>query len=135
MIFGKTTKHSLPAFPPGTVSTFYSLCEELDDVSVKGLDSLVSLALEEIQQRAKDNVYIDVSMAEKVAEGCRYLLSIYGGRTGYEKSLIVGAVRYFAVADDPFPDTVFATGLDDDAKVVNYVLEHLGIEDRFIEIG
>ncbi|MEZ4752837.1 MAG: hypothetical protein R3A13_00780 [Bdellovibrionota bacterium] len=50
------------------------------------------------------------------------------------KSKIVGAVRYFAVAEDPFPDETFASGFDDDARVLNHVLEELGLEEYYIDL-
>jgi hypothetical protein len=134
MIFGKSNKHPLPNFPSQVIPTFYSLCEELPEASIAELSTLVNEALSELREREKHVRFVDLDMAEAVTGGCLFLLGIYKERTGYERSLIIGAVRYYAISDDPFPDTMFATGLDDDAKVVNFVLEQLGIHDHYIRI-
>ncbi len=63
-----------------------------------------------------------------------YLLSHYESFPQRKQSLIVGGIRYFIAEDDALNDLVFYTGLDDDAKILNYVLEELGIEDMYIRL-
>jgi hypothetical protein len=63
------------------------------------------------------------------------LLDRYSEFAAYEQSLIVGAVRYFAIADDPFDDETFATGFYDDMRVMNYVMEEIGVEGKFFDVG
>jgi hypothetical protein len=61
-------------------------------------------------------------------------LEKYAEHSPAEQALIIGAVRYFAVADDPFDDATFASGFFDDIKVMNHVLERLGMEDRCLPV-
>jgi fructose-1,6-bisphosphatase len=46
----------------------------------------------------------------------------------------VGALRYFVSDDDSFSDLEFASGFNDDAEVMNHVLEELGLEQEVIDI-
>lgn len=134
MIFGSSSKHPLPKFPEGTSGAFESLCVALPPSDADLLRGKVEEALEAISKRSKVVPTVDVAMGRAVAAACRVLLDHYANRSDEEKALIVGAVRYFADSDDPLPDTVFATGLDDDAMIVNHVLERLGIEGHYVEI-
>jgi uncharacterized membrane protein YkvA (DUF1232 family) len=51
-----------------------------------------------------------------------------------QQALIVGGVRYFTLDDDLISDAAFFTGFDDDAKILNYVLAQIGVNDRFIRL-
>lgn len=133
MVLRRATKYPLPNFPSAARPTFESLCQPITDDGIGPLRAKVDSALQAIVQRAR-HFTVDLYMAKEVANRCHLLLDQYHGRSDEERALIAGAVRYFAVADDPLPDTVFATGLDDDAKIVNHVLERLGIEGHFIRI-
>ena len=134
MIFRKSPKHPLPKFPSRTIPTFENLCFPLPLDQVNELKLKVDDALRALVERARYEINIDLAMARQVVHSCHVLLDEYGTRTEKERALIVGAVRYFAIADDPLPDGTFATGLDDDAKIVNHVLEQLGIEESYIYI-
>lgn len=95
---------------------------------------MVDLAIEKTRDDAQTSNRIDLPTAEEVAARCRLLLEHYEEFSPKEKALVAGAVRYFVVEDDPFSDDVFASGFDDDARVVNHVLELLGIDGMYIEL-
>ncbi len=103
--------------------------EEID-----GLRELVDACIANTRDDAQESPRVDLRTAEDVAQRCRLLLDHYEEFTDDEKALVIGAVRYFVVDEDPFSDDVFASGFDDDAHIVNHVLEQLGIEGMFIEL-
>jgi uncharacterized membrane protein YkvA (DUF1232 family) len=73
-------------------------------------------------------------LAEEIAARCFFLLDRYAAAETEHRRLIVGAISYFVIDDDGAEDEGFATGFDDDARVINYVLEELGIDDQFIDV-
>ncbi len=133
-MFGKKLKHPLPKFPPAVAPTFQSLCQNIVEAEVVDLAHAIDRRIKEIRVQAKAHKMVDLEMAEAIAKSCRALVSVFGKRSEPERALIVGAVCYFAIAEDALPDESFASGLSDDAKVVNYVLEQLGIEGHYIQV-
>ena len=134
MFFGRKINHPLPKFPPDVAPAFRAMCETIaDEAKLQELREAVSAALLEISQQARGNANVNMECARALADASMFLLEHYGEYPPKLQALIIGAVRYFAVADDPFDDSVFSSGLFDDAKVMNHVLEKLGIEDRYIE--
>lgn len=134
MIFGRRSKYPLPKVPANVRTTFHNMCAVIPDEEVKELEHLVELAIEKTRDDAQNSNRIDLPTAEEVAARCRLLLEHYQEFTAKEKALVVGAVRYFVVEEDPFSDDVFASGFDDDAQVINHVLELLGIDGMYIEL-
>ena len=57
---------------------------------------------------------------------------IFTSNSSIERPKIAGAVRYFVAGDDPFDDSIFASGLFDDQRIVNHVLEELGLNEHFV---
>jgi len=127
-------KHKLPKFPPGVKSQFLAFCEALSPDAIKQYQAELDQEYSRIQETAKTNRLVDTHRAKEIVDRCKLLLERYGEFNDEQRGMIVGAIRYFTFAEDPFPEEAFASGFNDDAKVLNYVLEELGIEDRFIEI-
>ena len=130
-MFGRR-KHKLPKFPPNIRPLFYSLCETLPVDQVGAYHKEVDQALAQIIGDARENKLIDTDLARELADRCHMLLDVYSQYSRVQQSLIVGAIRYFAHGEDALSEEDFASGFHDDARVVNYVMEELGIEDYFI---
>ncbi len=135
IFFGKKRKHKLPKFPPFVRPEFERLCEELDAEALKQLShSLKShFAVNSEQSADNEESKYNAKEAQAVFIVCKFLLDIYPSRTQSEQRLIAGAVRYAASENDPFCDHTFASGMTDDKQVINYVLEELKIEDRYLD--
>lgn len=133
MIF-KRKQHKLPKFPPSIIPTFKSLCEALPAEKVASYRDEVGTELERVKEAAQENPIISVRIAEALAERCYLLLDHYEQLGTAQRALAVGAIRYFALSKDAVSEEHFASGFDDDVKVLNHVLEELGIEDQFIEL-
>jgi hypothetical protein len=135
MFFGRRIRHKLPKFPPGVISAFKSMCGVVDDDRERAeLMEAVQLTLDGLRRESQRNPRVDIENAEILGQCCHFLMDRYTEYSPDKRALIIGAVRYFAVADDPLDEVAFASGLYDDMRVMNYVLEKLGIEDRYFNV-
>lgn len=134
MVFGRY-QYKLPKFPQDVAPVFKRLCIPIEPEKIPEIKSDLDKCMVELREEAPSKPYLNLKLAAEIAERCHFLLDSYSNYALKQRGLIMGAVRYFAYDNDPFPDGTFATGLDDDATIVNYVLERLGVEDKFITIG
>lgn len=135
-MFGfRRKKHRLPKFPPTLIPAFRTLSQPLPAEEVAKFQDYIDQKLAGLGETSKYNYRINTKLAEQIAERCKFLIDIYEGQPESHRALIVGAVRYFAIGEDAVSEQGFASGMDDDAKVVNYVLEELGVLDRFIDLS
>lgn len=126
--------HRLPKFPPQIIPLFRSLCTDISVEQLPQLQQEFSDLKTKILDENKGNRLFDKRLAEKIFEACEILLDSYAHATTSQRRLIVGALKYCIISEDPFPDTVFASGLRDDAKIVNHVLEQIGQVDKVISL-
>lgn len=133
MIFWKR-EHNLPKFPEGASALFLSLCELLDPSQIEELKAQLTDTYNEMLGLAQSSPNMNTRRLNDIFGVCSYLLSHYESLTQRHQSLVVGAIRYFMAEDDGLNDLVFYTGLDDDAKILNYVLEEIGIEGMYIRL-
>lgn len=135
MIFaGARRKHPLPKFPPKLITRFRSLCETIPSSSLDQLRAELIKFADESRKQAETNPRVNRKRLEDIISRAAMLIDVYNNFPSSKQALIIGALRYFAISDDELSDEVFCTGLDDDARVFNHVIEELGIEDQFIEI-
>ncbi len=137
MVFWKKEKkkYPLPKFPATVIPTFKSLCALCTELEITELQSMVNQTEQLLLARSEKNDDIDIEASQQLIEACRYLLNRYFDFDNEKKPYIVGAVRYFVVGDDPFDDSIFASGLFDDQRIINFVLEELGVHDRYLYEG
>ncbi|MGI6680249.1 MAG: hypothetical protein ACOX3T_01990 [Bdellovibrionota bacterium] len=128
-------KHKLPSFPKTIKKTFKEYCVNVSLDKIDRLKEKVLEQIEEAKERAGQGRLSDVQLAKEISERCLYLLDHYEDFSPREQKLITGAVCYFAISDDPISEEIFACGYDDDAQVVNYVLEELKIDNMYILIA
>ena len=133
-MFWRKSKHKLPKFPATVIPAFRSVCQHLVPEEAQKLRAFVDKNVETIRAAKDKNLSLDLKLAERIAERCYYLLDHYEEYPPKYRAAVIGAIRYFAVGADAFSDMAFATGLDDDAKIINYVLEMVGAIDQCIEI-
>ena len=78
---------------------------------------------------------VDAQLADRISGCCRSLLSEQWDDGAPEsKRLIQAACLYYVETDDGDGDMASAYGLDDDAKLLNFVVEYLGRPDLIIRI-
>lgn len=135
MIFSKRREHPLPRFPDTVAPTFRKLCEALPLSEIERIQGEVDECMEIFQNLSKEYPRLNIFLAEEIADRCHKLLAMYSDFSNDQQGLVIGAVRYFAIAEDSISETDFATGFDDDARVMNYVLEELELEQLYILIS
>ena len=126
-------KHNLPKYPPEIAKIFKKLCQTLDDNGIEELRIAVRSLDDDINSKREDS-QLDCRSLLKLKDCCLMLLDRYNEFTPEQQALIMGAVHYVAVADDPLDDEIFASGLWDDKMVVNYVLERIGINVPYLPV-
>ena len=112
--------------PPDIQGRFDTLCLSPEDLDISHLAAQVSSHVDQIRQALEDNEFLDVKSAEQLAKVVMWLISTIEDYPQEEQKLIVGAARYFVLEEDHLPDTKNLLGVDDDIKVINYVLERIG---------
>lgn len=132
MIF-KRREHKLPKFPEHVIPTFRQLSEEAMDLEgIPGLREGVGAYLAKLEDLLHKQPQINIDLARTLAERSNMLLDKYESFDEEQQKLAIGAVLYFIHYDDPMSDTTFGTGFDDDARVMNHVLEELELTDHII---
>jgi hypothetical protein len=110
------------------------MCEAIPADSIAKVVPQVDQCLDSFRELAKTHRRLNIFLAEEIGKRCHYLLEHYADFDPEHQAYIMGAVKYFAIAEDALSETDFATGFDDDARVMNHVLEELGLEDMYIEV-
>jgi len=113
---------------------FTPLCVALAPAQIELLKREVADHVQAIRQALHQNEFVDVTLAEQIAAVSHQLLNDYARCSEAQRSLIVGAVRYFAKNQDADTDFSSLLGFDDDVQVLNFVLVALGRNDLRIEL-
>ncbi len=74
-------------------------------------------------------------MAEAIGSSLTRLLTDGTNFNAEQRSLIRGAVEYFLLADDASGDLDDVFGFDDDARVLNSMLERIGKTEYRIKLA
>jgi len=112
---------------------FLKLCEAVPRAAVPDLLQRVEAHLAEIHAQYRQNEFLDIELADRVAEQVRRLLAAYADYGAEEQRLIIGAARYFAAANDEESDIHSIFGMEDDVRILNYVLAQIGEPEHRIE--
>lgn len=132
MLF-KRRKYPLPKFPDRVIPQFRGYCEELPDERVAEFIPEVQECVAHFRELSQEFPMLDMNRIERIGAVCAELLQMYPDCAPRHKKMIVGAIRYFASVDDALSETTYASGLDDDVRVLNHVIEELKREDLFIK--
>ena len=85
-----------------------------------------------VEKSYADKNIVNLDLARQIAQRASMLLDKYPEFPEKERALIIAGVKYFCSDGDGVSDFDFASGLNDDAQVMNHVLEEIGIKDHFI---
>ena len=117
---------------PDEQRQFRQLCLETSAEELAQLVSVVELHLEHI--RAYEGPNADVETAEAIGSSLTKLLAEDTPFDADQRSLIRGAVEYFLLADDASGDLDDVFGFDDDARVLNSVLDRIDKTQYRVEL-
>lgn len=113
------------------VSDFYNL----PLASKRDLIALINDYADEIARVANRRGDLDINLADCVARCCLTLLNEqWDGEGDHRKRLIQLACYYYVENDDEDGDLQSVYGFDDDAELLNVILEHLDRADLVIQI-
>ena len=118
---------------PDEQQQFRALCLPTSAEELGQLGGVVEMHMEQI--RAHDGPNADVETAEAIATS---LCSLLGAGLDFgddQRALIRGAVEYFLLADDASGDLDDVFGFDDDARVLNSVLDRIGQPQYRVELA
>jgi hypothetical protein len=118
---------------PDEQDRFRRLCLPTSVEDMAGLPEVVKLHLSQITDQANPNA--DLETAEKISQSLLGLLTSGEEFGADERALIRGAVEYFLMADDAADDLDDVLGFDDDARVVNSVLDRINRPQFRVEPG
>ncbi len=117
---------------PDEQHRFRRLCLETSAEELAQLGEVVTLHLDQLREAATP--VADLDAANRIGAALASLLD--GGHSfdGEQRALIRGAVEYFLLADDASDDLGDALGFDDDARVVNSVLDRIGLPQYRVDL-
>ena len=99
------------------------------------LIALINDYADEIERVADRRGDLDVNLADCIARCCLTLLNEqWDGEGDHRKRLIQAACYYYVERDDEDGDLQSVYGFDDDADLLNVILEHLDRPDLAIQI-
>jgi hypothetical protein len=122
---------SLPEALRRPVSDYYGL----PLAPKRELIALIDDYADEIARAAERRGDLDVNLADCIHRCCLTLLSEQWDSDGdHRKRLIQAACYYFVESDDEDGDLQSVYGFDEDAELLNVILEHLDRPDLAIHI-
>jgi len=108
---------------------------DLPLASKPALETLIDEYADDIEQAASNRGDLDVNLADCIARSCKTLLNEEWDRADDPaKRLIQAACHYFVESDDQDGDLGSVYGFDDDAEVLNEILELLNRTDLIVQI-
>lgn len=117
---------------PDEQRRFRRLCIDTSADELEQLGDIVELHLGQV--RANAGAMTDVETAELVAEAIVKVLTHAREFDGEQRALVRGAAEYFVLNDDASDDLDDVLGFDDDARVLNSVLDRIGQPDLKVQL-
>lgn len=118
---------------PEEQQQFRQLCLETSSEELAQLSDVVELHLSQLA--ASGSSTVDTETAERIGAALTDLLGSGEPFDAEERALIRGAVEYFVLAEDASADLDDALGFDDDARVLNSVLDRIGRPQYRVELS
>lgn len=109
---------------PDEQRRFRRLCIATSAEELVQLGQVIEMHLDHIHQNAQPST--DVETADMIGDSLRKLLDSGIAFDDEARAQIRGAVEYFLLMDDAAGDLEDVLGFDDDARVVNTVLDRIG---------
>lgn len=126
--------HFKPSLPPRLSEALQKNCADCPPDEIESLRAEVQAHLSQLKHELHHNEFLDIGTTGKIAAVLDRLLSHLDKFPPDHRPLIVGAARYFIQDLDLEPDSRSILGMDDDVKVLNYVLEQVGLSNLRVEL-
>lgn len=119
---------------PGEVDRFTLGAIGTDPEELAGLRLRVLAYITHVDHMAATRPRVDIDVARRIAEVLSQLLDEPDQFDAHGRQMLRGAVEYFVLDRDGNGDLTDVIGFDDDARVVNAVVESLGRGDLRIDV-
>jgi hypothetical protein len=119
---------------PLEMDRFVAACVPTDSEEFAGLRLRVAGHLAWVRAQSESFPAVDIDTAARIAATLGHLLDEPDAYDADERALLRGAVDYFVMRDDGEDDLRSPIGFDDDARVVNAVVDALGRSDLRVEV-
>lgn len=130
----KPLRFPYPSTNEEAAKLFWSLCKDVPQEEIPSVLAAVKEALKHIEGFEGSLLGPDLNAAREICSRLELLLSRYAEHPGEERSLIIGAALYFVTTKDFKHDYEPLVGLDDDARILNHVLEKLNLTTLFVNV-
>ena len=120
---------------PNEMDRFIAACVPTEADELAGVRLRTQAHLAWARTEAARSPALDLDMATRIAEALLTVLDEPDQYGHEERALLRGAADYFIDSDDNANDLTDAVGFDDDARVLNAVLEAIGRKDLVIDLG
>lgn len=104
-------------------------------VSPADLRTAVLAHRDRTRTAAKADPFVDVSRSDQVAAACLALLDQLPSLTQAHHRWVGAACRYYISEEDQDDDFTSIVGFDDDAEVLNFVADKLGLPNLHIPLS
>lgn len=118
---------------PTEMDRFIAGCVPTPPGDLPGLRLRTQAHLAWARKAAATSPALDLDMATRIAHTLTLVLDEPDQYSDEDRALLRGAVDYFVNSEDEANDFTDGVGFDDDARVLNAVLEALGRKDLLIE--
>lgn len=122
-----STKAAADTPPIPGIELYHREARALPVEAVPDLREILSLYLDQVRQLQEEHPFIDLDLVERIGVACSALLDLYGDLEEPARAAVVGAIRYFVIEEDAEGDLDSIVGFDDDARVVNWVINRFGL--------
>lgn len=120
---------------PAEMDRFIAACVPTAAEELPGLRLRAQTYLAWAREQAGSSATVDLEMATAIATALTALLDEPDQYDAEDRALLHGATSYFVDADDGANDLTDVVGFDDDARVLNAVLDALGRKDLRIDLS
>lgn len=117
---------------PEEMDRFVAACVPTESTELAGLRLRVTTHLAWVRSQERAYPAVDVDTAARIATALAQLLDEPDSYDAEQRALLRGAVDYYVLRDDGEDDLRSPVGFDDDARVVNAVLDAVGRADLHI---
>lgn len=121
-----------PNKDPQVRQRFNNLCKVLSQQQIEAIKESISQKVEKLSAAEGMLIGPNIRVAVKLGEVSQALLERYSALDEASQALVAGAVCYFLAELDLTPDATPIIGFDDDVRILNHVLEQVGLSDLYI---
>lgn len=119
-------KYPLPTGEGSLGHLFEGLCQNHLDITVASIRDHLRSTVDRVAELNDPALYKNLRDATWVAKRCHVMLDSLEKLAPPDKTLAVGAIRYFVVHVDSVSDLTPGIGFEDDRLIMSHVLERIG---------